>query len=124
MYKGASILISEPSDVLASELSAFVREKNFHAISARTMKETLLFLQKQRAHLLILDSSLVEEDCGLISIIKGIDEELPIIICADRNTPEFESDARHQGIFYYHIKSFGIQDLEMAVSNALQKRST
>jgi replication-associated recombination protein RarA len=52
-----------------------------------------------------------------------MEEGLPIIICAETNTPEFEIRIRQKRIFYYHIKSFGIQDLEMAVSNAILKVS-
>ena len=76
-------------------------------------------LQDQRVDALVLDAALLKEDCGFISVIKGIEKDLPIIICAESNTPELESKIRKQKIFYYHIKSFGIEDLEMAVSNAV-----
>jgi DNA-binding NtrC family response regulator len=72
---------------------------------------------------LVLDAALLGEDVGFISIIKGMEENLPVIICAEVNTPEFESKVRHQRIFFYHIKSFGTQDLEMAISNAINKSS-
>ena len=36
-------------------------------------------------------------------------------------TPEFESKVRKQRIFFYHIRSFGTQDLKMAISNAINK---
>ena len=89
------------------------------AIRAKTLKETLLTLQSQRVDVLVLDAALLEKDCEFISIIKGMEKDLPVIICADTNTPELESRIRQQRIFYYHIKSFGIEDLEMAVSNAI-----
>jgi len=78
-----------------------------------------LTLQNQGVDALVLDAALLEEDCGFISVIKGIERDLPIIICAGSNTPELESNIRQQKIFYYHINSFGIEDLEMAISNAI-----
>ena len=118
-----NILIAESSDLLASQLDAFVSEMNYSIIRARTLKETLLVLQNQAVDVLLMDADLVQEDCGFISIIKGMEETLPIIICAETNTPEFESKIRQQRIFFYHIKSFGSQDLEMAISNAVSRPS-
>ena len=123
MRSDKSIIIADPTEVLASELRSFLLEKGFNSILVKTLKETLLTLQSQMADVLILDAALLEEDCGFISIIKGIEEDLPIIICAETNTPEFESRVRQERIFFYHIKSFGNQDLEMAISNAIQKSS-
>jgi hypothetical protein len=68
---------------------------------------------------LVLHALLLEEDCGFISVIKGMERNLPVIVCADVNTAELESKIRKQGIFYYHIQLFGIEDLEMAISNAV-----
>jgi DNA-binding NtrC family response regulator len=79
-----------------------------------------LTLQNQKIDALVLDAALLKEDFGFIPVIKGIERKLPIIICSASNTPELETKIRKQGIFYYHIKSFGIQDLEMAISNAVR----
>jgi DNA-binding NtrC family response regulator len=123
MKTDKTILIAEPSGMLSSELGSYLTVSSFNTIQVRTLKETLLTLQTQRVDVLVLDAALLDEDCGFISIIKGMEENLPIIICAETNTPEFESSVRQQRIFFYHIKSFGTQDLEMAISNAVQKSS-
>ena len=118
-----TILIAEPHNTLSSGLSSFSVDNNIEIIEASTLKETLLTLQEQRIDVLLLDAALLEEDCDFISIIKGMEAKLPIIICAETNTPEFESKVRQKGIFFYHLKSFGIQDLEMAIGNAIAKLS-
>jgi len=118
-----TVLIAEPAGMLFNGLKSFFSENGLSALQAGTQKETLLTLQSQRVHVMILDADLLEEDCAFISIIKGMVERLPIIICAETNTPEFEIRIRQKRIFYYHIKSFGIQDLEMAVSNAILRVS-
>ena len=118
-----TILIAEPREVLSSQLSTSLVDKGLNAIQANTLKETLLTLQSQSVDTLVLDAVLLDEDCDFVSIIKGIKEDLPVIICAETNTPEFESKIRQQKIFYYHIQSFGTQDLEMAIANAITKSS-
>jgi len=117
-----TILIAEPTELLSSKLQPFLTDMGISMLQLKTLKETLMTLQNRSVDVLLLDSGLLEEDCGFISIIKGIAENLRIIICAETNTPEFESNARQQRIFYYHIKSFGTQDLEMAISNAIRGR--
>ena len=123
MGTAKTILISEPGDVLSSQLNSFLTELGFNRIHVKTLKETLLTIQGQKVDVLVLDADLLGDDCGFISIIKGMEEDLPIILCAETNTPEFESKVRRERIFFYHIKSFGAQDLEMAISNALNRTS-
>ena len=119
MDKEKIILFAEPENATSVALYPLLTEKGHSLIVAKTLKETLLTLQDQRVDALVLDAALLKEDCGFISVIKGIEKDLPIIICAESTTPELESKIRKQKIFYYHIKSFGIEDLEMAVSNAV-----
>jgi len=115
------VLIAEPTEILSSELHTFLDDMDFSTIKVKTLKETMLTLQQQRVDVLVLDAILLEEDCQFISVIKGIEEDLKIILCAETNTPEFESKVRKQRIFFYHIRSFGAQDLKMAISNAINK---
>lgn len=119
MEKEKIVLFSEPEETTSKGLAPFLNKHGYRSFKAGSLKETLLTLQEERVDALVIDSTLLEDDCGFISVIKGIEKDLPIIICADSNTPELESKIRQQKIFYYHIKSFGIEDLEMAVSNAI-----
>ena len=119
MSKDKTILFSEPSETISKELSTYLAERDYSIITVRTLGETLLTLQNNRIDALILDAGLLEEEWGFIAVIKGMEHELPVIVCAEENTPILESRIRQQGIFYYHIKSFGVEDLEMAIANAV-----
>ena len=119
MEKEKIILFAEPEEAIIKGIHPFLKKRGHRPIFVRSLKETFLTLQNQAVDALVLDAALLEGDCGLISVIKGIERDLPIIICADSNTPELESKIRQQKIFYYHINSFGIEDLEMAISNAI-----
>ena len=113
------ILIAEPVEALLKNLETFSEERGITLIRTANLKETLLTLQEQRVDVLVLDATLLERDYGFICVIKGMEPDLPVIICAETNTAELESGIRKQKIFYYHIKAFGIQDLEMAILNAV-----
>lgn len=119
MDREKTILFAEPLETASWELKSLLTERGERPMVANTLKETLLTLQSERIDVLVLDAALLEEDCGFISVIRGIERDLPIIVCAETNTPEMESRIRQQRIFYYHIKSFGTQDLMMAISNAV-----
>ncbi|MDY7038803.1 MAG: response regulator [Thermodesulfobacteriota bacterium] len=119
MSKEKTVIFAEPTEALSSDLSQYMANKGYGMIKATNLKETLLTLQEQKVDVLVLDAALLEEDCGFISVIKGMVKDLPVIICSETNTPELESEIRKQRIFYYHIKSFGIEDLKMALSNAV-----
>lgn len=118
-----TVLISDPNGALRRELKEFLESAGVSPMSAATIKDTLLTLQRTAVDVLVLDSSMLGDDCSIIPIVKGIQHSVPVIVCAEVNSPELERCARQKGIFFYHIKSFGSQDLEMAILSALQKAS-
>ncbi|EFK07872.1 conserved hypothetical protein [delta proteobacterium NaphS2] len=114
-----TILIAEQAGKIPRELEIFAKKRGLELLKADNLKDVLLTLQENRIDSLVLDAALLEADCGFISVIKGMEKNLPIIVCAEKNTPELESEIRKYQIFYYHIKSFGIEDLVMAIANAV-----
>ena len=58
-----------------------------------------------------------------ISIIKSLRRDMPIIVTTDENNPKLESSIRQKGIFYYHVKSFGTDELMLAITNAMARSS-
>ena len=92
-----TILIAEPAEALYGNHEAYSRAKGFALLKTSNLKETLLTLQEQRVDVLVLHALLLEEDCGFISVIKGMERNLPVIVCADVNTAELESKIRKQG---------------------------
>ena len=121
MRKKKSLLIAEPKPSLCGELELFSKINELEMMCINTLTKTLKTIQNNVIDVLVLDADLLREDVDFVSVIKGIEKDLPIIVCAETNTPELESKFRHQGIFFYHIKSFGMRDLEMAILNAINK---
>jgi DNA-binding NtrC family response regulator len=122
--KCGTLLVAERGCELAQSLNFWTTEQGHRLKAVDNIKDLLMTLQSEKIHVLVMDVRLPEEmGYEAISIIKGLDRKLPIIITADENNAEQESRIRHQGIFYYHVNSFGMDDLILAISNAMVRSS-
>ncbi|MDH5705926.1 MAG: response regulator, partial [Candidatus Aminicenantes bacterium] len=71
---------------------------------------------------LIMDVNLPEmKGYEAVSIIKSIDPKIKIIMTTKKNTKSLEAKVREQDIFFYFIKSFGKEELKLAIHNAFSK---
>ena len=117
-----TLLIGEPGCKLATELDPWVMDKGYKVRAVENIKDVFLALQCEKIHVLVMDVCLPEEmGCEAISIIKSMYRNLPIIVTTEENNPELESSVRQMGIFYYHVKSFGMDELMLAIANAMAR---
>jgi two-component system phosphate regulon response regulator OmpR len=124
MEKTGTLLIAERGGALSRDLDFWITEQGHRLKTVDNLKGLLMTLQHEKINVLVMDARLpAEMGYEAISIIKGLDRKLPIIITADENNPEQESQIRQQGIFYYHVNSFGMDDLILAISNAMVRSS-
>lgn len=122
--KCGTLLIAERGSELAQGLHPWLSERGHRIKTVDNIKDVLMTLQNEKINVLVMDA-LVPEKMGYeaISIIKGLHRNLPIIITADENNREQESCIRQKGIFYYHVNSFGLEELILAISNAMVRSS-
>jgi DNA-binding NtrC family response regulator len=124
MKECQTVLIAESSKDLSATLIPWLTDNGYDVKIADTIKDVLLTVQGERIHALVMDVCLPESmGTEAISIIKSLRRDLPIIITTDENNPELESSIRQKGIFYYHVKSFGLDELMLAISNAMARSS-
>lgn len=117
-----TLLIGEPGCKLATELDPWVVDQGYKVRAVENIKDVFLTLQCEKINVLVMDVCLPEEmGCEAISIIKSMYRNLPIIVTTDENNPELESSVRQTGIFYYHVKSFGMDELILAISSAMAR---
>ncbi len=101
---------------------ALLRGEGYRVQKTTWLNEVFHSLQQEKIDVLILDVKMPEmKGYEAIPFIRGMAPNLPIIMTTDENSPELESQVRHHGVFYYHIKSFGFEELKLAVQNAVQK---
>lgn len=56
-----------------------------------------------------------------LRILRQLGPDVPILITTGSNSPEKEKLLRKYGIFYYHVKCVGMDDLRDAVLTAVEK---
>jgi DNA-binding NtrC family response regulator len=124
MERCGILLIAERGGDLAGGLSVWAQENGHRLLTVDNLKDLIVTLQQQKVNVLVMDICLPDAlGVEAIPIIKGLCQKLPIIITAEENNPEQESRVRQKGIFYYHVKSFGLDELMLAISNALRRSS-
>jgi DNA-binding NtrC family response regulator len=124
MEEFQTLLIAEPGKDLSAILIPWLSEKGYRVKIVDTIKDVLLTVQGEKIHALLMDVCLpASMGTEAISIIKTLRRDLPIIVTTDENNPELESSIRQKGIFYYHVKSFGMDELMLAIVNAMARSS-
>ena len=119
------ILIVEPDQKLAEKIYLIFRKEGFVVNTIERVSEAIRNIQEEHVSALVLDVGVKDLAWDeAVPIIKGLDPSLPIIMTSNLNTPELEADILHQKVFYYHVKSFGTEDLILAVRNAVEKPLT
>ncbi len=82
--------------------------------------------QAQHAHfdVIVLDADVkgmpIERT---IQILRDIDPQTRIIVKTHDNSRELEAKVRKEKIYYYHLDSFGPDDLKLAIKNAIYRRA-
>jgi len=125
MDRGKKILILEPNSKLAEKIHLIFRKEGFLVDTTERASETIRNIQEEHVSVLIMDVGVKDMNWEeVVPIVKGMYPTLPIIITASQNTPELEAQVLHQKVFFYHVKSFGIEELILAVRNAIEKPKT
>jgi DNA-binding NtrC family response regulator len=120
----AKIIVADGNKNSLEATHALFFKEGYHVEKALRLNDVFQCLQLEKIDVLILDVYMPEmKGYEAIPMIRGIDPHLPIIITAEENSLELESQVRQQRVFYYHVKSFGLEELKLAVENAIQKSS-
>lgn len=114
------VLIIDPDTKARRDLSNFLKNENYYVESGKGLTEALKKITQGYFKCLIMDVDLPEiKGYEAVSIIKNIDSKIKIIITTKKNTRRLEAKVREQDIFFYFIKSFGKEELKLAINNAL-----
>lgn len=125
MEREKRILIVEPDPQVAKKLYQIFRKERFVVNLTERVPEAIRIIQEEHVSVLILDVETKDVAWDeVVPIVRGLDPNLPIIMTSAHNTPELEAHILRQKAFYYHVKSFGTDDLVLAVRNAVEKPAT
>ncbi len=116
------ILIIDPDATDRTIMAAFLKSKNFQVETGKGLADVLKKIREGCFECLIMDVDLPEiKGYEAVSIIKSVNPEIKVIMTAKKNTKSLEAKVREQDIFFYYIKSFGKEELKMAINNAFNR---
>ncbi len=122
MEKEKRILIVEPDTKMAEKLYQVLRKEKYVVLTIGKASEAIRNIQQEHVSALILDVDVKDMPWDeVVPIVKGMAPALPIIMTASNNTPELEANILRHKAFYYHVKSFGTDELILAVRNAVHR---
>lgn len=122
MNKEKRILIIDPDRKERHNLESFLRKEDYFVESGKGLPDAIKKLSEGGFNCLIMDVDLPEmKGYEAVSILKNIDPDIKVIMMTKKNSKRLEAKVREQDIFFYFIKSFGKEELKMAISNALIK---
>ena len=117
-------MLVEPDPHTAKRLDAVLQKEKFNVHLTERGSDTIRYVQQEHVSVLILDTGITDMKWEeVVPIVKGFNPGMPIIMTADANTPELESTILQHKVFYYHIKSFGNDELVLAVRNAVERHA-
>ena len=116
------ILIVDPDRLFAGRLSATLSCQGCDVETTEGIARAAQRLKDVEFDCVVLDEDLPEiKGHDAVPVLKVICPGVPIIMTAARNSLELELKIRRQDVFFYHVKAFDLDELELAVRDALRK---
>ncbi len=112
------VLIIDPDHKARRDLAHFLRKECYVLETGKNLSEAIKKVAEGAFDCLVMDIDLPEmKGYEAVPILKNLDPKLRIILTTQQNDKRREAKARAQDIFYYFIKSFGKDELRLAIRN-------
>jgi len=116
------ILIIDPHHDQQAVMATYLRSESYEVETGGSLADAIKMLEDRSFCCLILDVDLPEmKGYEAVPILKRIHPDLKIIMTTQKNHKDLEAQVRKQDIFFYFIKSFGKEELKLAIQNAFSK---
>ncbi len=116
------LLIADTNENRARNIAMLLNQGGYSVTVTDTLKKVMCQIQKEKIDVLVMDVEMPEmKGYEAVPIICGIDPEIRIILTAENNSPELEAKIRQQKVFYYHVNTFGDDELMLAIRNACER---
>ncbi len=113
------VLIIDPNPRDRRDLAKLLKGEEYYIETGKNLSEAIKKISAGCFKCLVLDVDLPEmRGYEAVSILKNLDPGLKVIMTTKKNTKRLEAKAREQDIFFYFIKSFGKDELKLAINNA------
>jgi len=112
------LLLIDPDAGARLATASFLRRQKYSVETGKNLTEALKKLASGTFRCLLLDVDIPEmKGYEAVRILKNMDPTIKVIMMTQKNTKKLEAKVREQDIFFYFIKSFGKEELKLAVNN-------
>jgi DNA-binding NtrC family response regulator len=116
------ILIIDPDTKVRKGLASYLKNEKYYVETGKSLTDAIKKISEGCFNCLIMDVDLPEmKGYEAVSILKNLDPQLKVIMTAGKNSKRLEARIREQDIFFYFIKSFGTDELKLAIKNAFSQ---
>jgi CheY-like chemotaxis protein len=113
------VLIIDPDPKERRDLVHSLKEDPYFIDTGKSLLEAIKKVSGGGFDCLVMDINLPEmKGYEAVPILKNLDPDLKIIMTTKKNTKPLEAKVREQDIFFYFIKSFGKEELRLAIKSA------
>jgi len=116
MDKKIVLLADNDSELVDSLIQELVSE-GYTVETAQRLGDILEKVVKQRISLMVINLAIFP-DCEIISAVKKIDKNIPIITIIDNDSLDIQKKVRQEGVFFYFVKPFTIEDMIIVINSA------
>lgn len=119
---GKILMLIKHEKKIVHELSSLFNKNDLVVAIEHDLGAAINRLQNSPFDVVVLDANIKGMPIDqMIQVLRGIDPGVKIIVKTHDNTKELEAKVRREKIYYYHLDSFGIDDLVLAIQSALNK---
>ncbi len=120
---GKVLLIGKRDKRILEKISSIFNSNELLLAVEHDLGTAINRAQNARFDVIVLDANIkgipIEQ---AIHILRDIDPRVKIIVKTRENSKELEAKVRQEKIYYYHLESFGADDLKLAIISALGRR--
>lgn len=117
-----TILIADSDNAIKLSLSMFLTREGYKVQTTKIFSEVIQKVQNIGVDVLIMDVELSGiKGYEIVPILKKMDPKLPIIIMSNDSSLELAKKVRETEIFFYAIKPLDLEEIKLAVQDALKR---
>ncbi|OQX96048.1 hypothetical protein B6I21_02305 [candidate division KSB1 bacterium 4572_119] len=118
--KGRILFIEKQQREIVDELKGLPVFKHVDIFLEKDLGSAIQRVQTERFDVIVLAAKIGGMPIGqTIQILKSIDPRTKLIVKSHTNSMKLEATIRKENIYYYHLDSFGQDDLILAIESAL-----
>ncbi len=114
------VLIIDANTRYRKEIQDRLKDEGYEVDASNNLAKAIKKMLKTNYKSILIDVFLPEmKGYEAVPILKSIDPNVKIIVMTAKNTIKLESKVRKEDIYYYFIKSFGIEELKIALESIM-----